>query len=164
MSSAGCTQHKANSQTRNLRTPFSPGPRRDPLGSDTDEFGNRSQELPPRCRSGPAATSLPWAAVPFLPGVTKGAVSTLSSNGRTAVRHRAGVPSPTQARQCEDLLCSPATTDLARQSLGVVLLPSHGRESLKLEQMRSRPRSNSVWVHREPLPLETPLTRSSLRY
>lgn len=131
--------------------------------SHMDKFGNCSQEFPQCHRHVLAATSLKWVAVPFFSGVTKGAVSAVSRDARMWMGHGVTVPSPTQARQCRrGFLCSPVMMDLARESLWVVLLSSHGRESLKLEQTRSKPGSFSAWVHREPQLLETPLTQTFL--
>lgn len=64
----------------------------------------------------------------------------------------------------EGLLCSPVMVDLASESLWEVLCSSHSRRSLKLEQMRLKPGSFSVWVLRETQLLETALTPAFLQH
>lgn len=64
----------------------------------------------------------------------------------------------------EGLLCSPIMMDLARESPWEVLWSSLSRRSFKLEQMRLKPGSFSVWVLREPQLLETSLTTAFLQH
>lgn len=64
----------------------------------------------------------------------------------------------------EGLLCSPVMMDLARESPWQVLCSSLIRRSFKLEQMRLKPGSFSVWVLREPQLLETSLNTAFLQH
>ena len=90
----------SNQESQQLFQPRSPEGSTSPaVKSPMDKFGYRSQEFPQRYRCVLAATSLQWAAVPFLPGVTKGAVSTLSRDARIRMGHEVRVTSPKQAKQ-----------------------------------------------------------------